>query len=796
MQEHREKGVPRENPLVSSKVRNVLTCENSGIEPASPRWEAGDLPLIWLDYSSPTEASRVRFPAGSAPGFRIRRNLVGRCRWSAGFLGIYRFPRPCIPALLHTHFASPSSALKTSMLRAVQIYHRHKRKKLLLSTVSHYKYPPGRGVGSARRTPNLGNIHALPVGVNVRMKIKNCRTTDAMCHAAPCSTYLDEEAGQSLELSPVSNGPPKNRSHEAAALRRTEGEGEEIAMKHVRVADISTFIANYFSYSYAKPLLDGSCINTGNYPMKGRVGVATQRACRVSCHKPNAAARRSEERLGSASIFHGRLQRMVGVRFTTDGMTADVLEARMYKYLADATVPSATPLWQYDARDYPSSPQHFPSCGWFVRAHYVRVRPQHGPEAHFILKAVYDKVSTSGINLRKKSLLLHGAFKQRLREVRATIFINIWRADEDKMMWPQNPECKGGGKRETSEKTRQPAASSSTTPTCENPGVTPPGIEPGLPSTSLTNHEEEILSNCQTGVNRASGFHAHHPATCNSITRAHLYQKCFQTPSTGRSSPTKTNRVQSPAGSLPDFRMWESCRTTPLVGGFYQGSPISPDLSFRCCSILTLTTLIGSHQRKYYPLTNEMPVTGPSSHCLREVLGTGLVSSWLLRATKSPLLAGLPADDIKDGQAGGVSSSQPGPDQPMGRRGLLMLYLLRVQGIRSGVEKRQRLHCCQINRLEIRRFHTSFLLQSTVCDVCARQRKYVYETLWLQPLARLINEATRTLRTHTLVSPSAPSPIPFIYGMVRQLQINPDLRKRSRLPRSLHNRRVADSDKS
>ncbi|KAJ8879209.1 hypothetical protein PR048_019815 [Dryococelus australis] len=70
-----------------------------------------------------------------------------------------------------------------------------------------------RGVGSARRTPNLGNIHALPVGVNVRMNINNCRTTDAMYHAAPCPTYLDEEAGQSLELSPMSNGPQKNRPH-------------------------------------------------------------------------------------------------------------------------------------------------------------------------------------------------------------------------------------------------------------------------------------------------------------------------------------------------------------------------------------------------------------------------------------------------------------------------------------------------------------------------------------------------------------------------------------------------------
>ncbi|KAJ8869314.1 hypothetical protein PR048_030888 [Dryococelus australis] len=37
----------------------------------------------------------------------------------------------------------------------------------------------------------------------------------------------------------------------------------------------------------------------------------------------------------------------------------------------------------------------------------------------------------------------------------------------------------GRGKREHSEKTRRQAASSSTNPTCENPGANPPGIEPG-----------------------------------------------------------------------------------------------------------------------------------------------------------------------------------------------------------------------------------------------------------------------------------------------------------------------------
>ncbi|KAJ8883168.1 hypothetical protein PR048_015008 [Dryococelus australis] len=54
------------------------------------------------------------------------------------------------------------------------------------------------------------------------------------------------------------------------------------------------------------------------------------------------------------------------------------------------------------------------------------------------------------------------------------------------------------------------------------------------------------------------------------------------------SPPTKANRVQSPAGSVPDFRIWESCHTMAL------GSPVSPALSFRRCYILNSIILIGS----------------------------------------------------------------------------------------------------------------------------------------------------------------------------------------------------------
>ncbi|KAJ8898382.1 hypothetical protein PR048_003742 [Dryococelus australis] len=53
------------------------------------------------------------------------------------FSGISRFPRSLIPALLHNHLTSPSSALKTFMLRAVQIYSLTHSKRNFQKHVSH-----------------------------------------------------------------------------------------------------------------------------------------------------------------------------------------------------------------------------------------------------------------------------------------------------------------------------------------------------------------------------------------------------------------------------------------------------------------------------------------------------------------------------------------------------------------------------------------------------------------------------------------------------------------------------------
>ncbi|KAJ8878373.1 hypothetical protein PR048_018950 [Dryococelus australis] len=108
-----------------------------GEECASYRWlslhqaeecAAAHLQFLQADLSWRSQLvrhrSRVRTAMGSNPGEGMgsRRscsqifacgNPGGRqCRRSAGFLGDLPFPRPCIPALLHTHLATPSSALK------------------------------------------------------------------------------------------------------------------------------------------------------------------------------------------------------------------------------------------------------------------------------------------------------------------------------------------------------------------------------------------------------------------------------------------------------------------------------------------------------------------------------------------------------------------------------------------------------------------------------------------------------------------------------------------------------------
>ncbi|KAJ8888170.1 hypothetical protein PR048_007657 [Dryococelus australis] len=124
----------------------------------------------------------------------------------------------------------------------------------------------------------------------------------------------------------------------------------------------------------------------------------------------------------------------------------------------------------------------------------------------------------------------------------------------------------------------------------KNPRVARPGIEPGSPwweAGSLTDQPQRPLADwTHSNLATCSISFSLHRGECSN-TPPPLLPGPTVSERLACSPPTRANRVQSPAESLPDFRMWESCWTMPLVGGFSRRSPVSLALSFRRCSILT-----------------------------------------------------------------------------------------------------------------------------------------------------------------------------------------------------------------
>ncbi|KAJ8878394.1 hypothetical protein PR048_018972 [Dryococelus australis] len=79
----------------------------------------------------------------------------------------------------------------------------------------------------------------------------------------------------------------------------------------------------------------------------------------------------------------------------------------------------------------------------------------------------------------------------------------------------------------------------------------------------------------QTGVMKSTGFIRGYHSKPRTTVAERLYLLASHQGDPG----------SIPGRVTPDFRMWESCRTMPLIGGFSRGSPVSSALSFRRFSI-------------------------------------------------------------------------------------------------------------------------------------------------------------------------------------------------------------------
>ncbi|KAJ8881441.1 hypothetical protein PR048_017922 [Dryococelus australis] len=237
---------------------------------------------------------------------------------------------------------------------------------------------------------------------------------------------------------------------------------------------------------------------------------------------------------------------------------------------------------------------------------------------------------------KESPIVAHGLYEVKWRRVPVGKSGDIWtavdvivlRADEGEANeYVAAPEGNGGGKQEIPEKLRRPAASSGTIPTCENPGVTRQGIEPdGGISPRIELH---LTRTTREHAARAAGSYVNNSGRCLAVqlgTTRRLTRRfwkdatvrqfecssgdvvaagwsltsfrhcCSVTPplalpeqGLAHLPPTTAIRVRSPAGSLPDLCMWESCWTMPLASGFSRGTPASSVLAFQRRSIL------GSH---------------------------------------------------------------------------------------------------------------------------------------------------------------------------------------------------------
>ncbi|KAJ8867490.1 hypothetical protein PR048_031292 [Dryococelus australis] len=235
-----------------------------------------------------------------------------------------------------------------------------------------------------------------------------------------------------------------------------------------------------------------------------------------------------------------------------------------------------------------------------------------------VVKAVHDKVSTFEINHRKMSLpmpayILTGALSDMRpvklvtmdgkefnilteREMWATFNIEVWRVE-----YGAELECKGRGKGGNPRENRPTSGI-----VWHDPHVRESRSAPARNRTQFTLVGGGPYSNwihtyislkrirlvtkqewSSTGM-KGRGKREIPKKTRRLARFSHVkIRRAAVAELLARSPPTKANRVQSPAGSVPDIRKWESCRTMPLVGGIFSGTSRFPALSFRRFSILT-----------------------------------------------------------------------------------------------------------------------------------------------------------------------------------------------------------------
>ncbi|KAJ8871529.1 hypothetical protein PR048_027851 [Dryococelus australis] len=578
-----ESGDPRENSLTNAIIRQMRRSRSGpagNFETDSPWWDVS-VPaaghggvVVKLPASRLGEPGLI--PSEIVPGFPHGKIVEDDVADRRVFSGYSRFPRPFIPTLLHTHLVSPSSALRTSSLRAPQISPLHEGCTLMNSA-------RGKKARSFRR----GRLEALTESEPVDLRMKAPPASLNVCPVLSCwkegvcserSRDCPSSAfGQGLDLEGSFTSP---RGKCVGFWGLLDGEGVHGA---------------YFPVPW-----------TVNRPISTDLALRASRADRItSCRSASSTGTMRGGICGQGLVVRNRSQHNALSFSVTQPpswiwvtLTHDIDLALMLSYYAVVRRQQCSPIGL--TRPEPRPQPYRTSLGRIGspgEARQARPKPiaQLVDGCRGMAPNPECSAPSSNVSNAVKGTMLFENFSACLELISRQLHnrsylprgaISLSLSKRAKRIRHEGVLTKDKWKKRSEAKRQSSAVVFAASNTLRRNEEKKKGGLREIDSAPL-GRGLVMVADSPPQPHRGGGGAGGGVFLYSRLKGAMVAERL------ARSPPTKANRFQYSVGS-PDFRKGKSCRTMPLVSGSSRRSPVFLTPSFQRRSIFTSITLVGS----------------------------------------------------------------------------------------------------------------------------------------------------------------------------------------------------------
>ncbi|KAJ8875116.1 hypothetical protein PR048_023009 [Dryococelus australis] len=537
---------------------------------------------------------------------------TGRCRWSAGFLGDLQFPPLSVLALLHAHLALPSLALKPSMLTAAQ-----NPQSYLASgkQTPELKRRTFAGASFFLRNCRHGIFFPVTLDLGPRPRSPSGPAGGFASHPAPVASAFDEQPEEKLSSSPVA--PTRQ------ALRRT-----------LKRSSMFTLIATKQTPRYVLTCVGSGLLKTEKHwsqnikPQflqgpRGEVFARGNRAGRCTWSAGFLEALPFPPTLHSSLAPYSPRLTLIGSQdlgvkshpnlfIHSLGDNEVIRDGEKVVHISNEWETN----WPQETDVRMAVPGFEPGSSR-IRAHgFITVPPRSALET-VLLAPQFRKRGAAG----EGRVSCARSLPQPDAVLKTFIFVlSVALADARQISYTAGPSLlpDAASSRPKRSNLGLRAASTRGSNSISISAIPSLIVWNGLESVKLMETHVQLAvvdvvggefcvvtgpaasPRCQQQLQHEDQHvvppHLQHIATSSVAYHIHvihyimfliftLAQRSAVVQWLDYSPPDKANRARFPAGLPPDFRMWESCRTMPLVGGFSRDLPLPLAFAFRRCSI-------------------------------------------------------------------------------------------------------------------------------------------------------------------------------------------------------------------